>query len=226
MQKHFCSIGESGVLTNCHFVVSCVKNNSTTNKHCCFDTKSLSDNILQIRYRPILHKSAVIIITSQRESVTWITWGRSALPPETRSTSYRRSERKDVWTGTPWRNRSAPVHCSAHCRLASTVNCCWKYNVCWSTWTPNFWCMAVFKSATVSYKGYRVYTQNTARLVNWPSPHRPQSVSVRPQKYKDSTTPWDHVHSPFHLNFKLYPIKIHQTKANYVHVKYSHVYSM
>ena len=154
MQEHSCSISDS--LTNFCIVVGCIKNHSITNKHCFSDTKSLSDNILQRRYILILHECtnrAVVRCSFQKESVTWITWGRvictSSRDPLNQLQMIKEKGRLDRYTMAPSSSSGTLIS-----TLSSCINCCWKYNVCWSTGTSNFWRMAVFKSATVS--SYRI----------------------------------------------------------------------
>ena len=197
MQEHSCSISDS--LKNFCIVVGCTKNHSITNKHCFSDTKSLSDNILQRRYILILHECTnrtVVRCSFQKESVTWIAWGRvictSSRDPLNQLQMVKEKGRLDRYTMAP--SSSSGTLLST---LSSCINCCWKYNVCWSTGTSNFWRMVAFKSATVSSYielNYRMYARKYRSMMNWLSPQRWQSVAERPQRYKASTTPWDHVY--------------------------------
>ena len=83
--------------------------------------------------------------------------------------------------------------------LSSCINCCWKYNVCWSTGTSNSKRMTVFKSATVS--SYRkativymhIYT-NTACLhcELHDLPHRDDSQSLNAYVTRNTKPPRRH----------------------------------
>ena len=93
--------------------------------------------------------------------------------------------------------------------LSSCINCCWKYNVCWSTGTSNSWRMTVFKSATVSsYRKAIVYMHvytNTACMhgeLTFPS-HRDDSQSLnvprntKPPRRHETTCCYSSLTTPF-----------------------------